>query len=469
MAACRFPEDAGGLPSPSLARAASRLPFDDVLAPAAQSPLAQPIEVFGVRMGNRFCILPMEGWDGTAEGEPTDLTFRRWRNFGRSGAKLIWGGEAVAVREDGRANPNQLLIGEGTLSSLERLRSELVAEHKDRFGGQADRDLYVGLQLTHSGRFARPHAKDRPEPLTAYAHPVLDRRFPGGTRIITDAELDALVADFVTAARRARDLGYQFVDVKHCHGYLGHELLSARTREGRYGGSFLNRTRFLREIVAGIRAEAPGLGVGVRLSAIDMVPYRPGSNGVGVEDATEGYNSAFGLLRDEKMDLALEDSRALLKLLRELQVRLVCVTAGSPYYNPHFQRPALFPPTDGYLPPEDPLRGVARQIEATARLKAEFPDLVIVGSAYSYLQEWLPNVAQRWSGTAAPISWGSDAWSFPTLSCPPTSWPAPPCGARPSAAPSATAPPPRATAWSRAASPSIPSTRTARKPPASSR
>src|SRR5207344_515361 len=129
---------------------------------------------------------PMEGWDGTPGGEPSDLTCRRWRNFGRSGAKLIWGGEAVAVREDGRANPNQLLIGEGTLSSLERLRTELVAEHKDRFGGQADRDLYVGLQLTHSGRFARPHAKDRPEPLAAYAHPVLDRRFPGGTPTLSD-------------------------------------------------------------------------------------------------------------------------------------------------------------------------------------------------------------------------------------------------------------------------------------------
>jgi 2,4-dienoyl-CoA reductase-like NADH-dependent reductase (Old Yellow Enzyme family) len=378
-----------------LTRSGIELPFDDTLAPPGSSPLGRALEVDGVRVGNRFCILPMEGWDGTAEGEPTDLTFRRWRNFGRSGAKLIWGGEAVAVREDGRANPNQLLIGDRTLSSLDRLRLELIAEHKDRFGTQADRDLYVGLQLTHSGRFARPHAKDRPEPLVAYAHPVLDRRFVGGTRAITDAELGRLVGDFVTAARRAADVGYQFVDVKHCHGYLGHELLSARTREGRYGGSFENRTRFLREIVEGIRAEVPGLAVAVRLSAIDMAPFRAGERGVGVKDATDGYDSAFGLLRDEQMDAALDDSRALLKLLRDLRVRFVCVTAGSPYYNPHFQRPALFPPTDGYLPPEDPLRGVARQIDATARLKAEFPDLVLVGSAYSYLQEWLPHVAER--------------------------------------------------------------------------
>jgi NADPH2 dehydrogenase len=94
------------------------------------------------------------------------------------------------------------------------------------------------------------------------------------------------------------------------------------------------------------------------------------------------------------MDAALADARALLSLFEGMGVRWVCITAGSPYYNPHMQRPALFPPSDGYLPPEDPLVGVARQIAATAGLKADFPSLAIVGSAYSYLQEWLPNVAQ---------------------------------------------------------------------------
>jgi 2,4-dienoyl-CoA reductase-like NADH-dependent reductase (Old Yellow Enzyme family) len=206
-----------------LSRSGIDLPFDDVLAPSGSSPLAEPLEVEGARVGNRFCILPMEGWDGTTEGEASDLTQRRWRNFGRSGAKLIWGGEAVAVREDGRANPNQLVIREATLSSLEGLRHTLVTEHKDRFGGQADADLYVGLQLTHSGRFARPNA--RAEPLVAYAHPVLDRRFTGGTRALADSDMGRLVEDFVTAARRAAEIGFRFVDVKQFHGYLGHEVL----------------------------------------------------------------------------------------------------------------------------------------------------------------------------------------------------------------------------------------------------
>jgi 2,4-dienoyl-CoA reductase-like NADH-dependent reductase (Old Yellow Enzyme family) len=393
--------EAGGIP----------LEFDDVLRAGPSSPLGRPFEVDGLRIGNRFCILPMEGWDGTPEGEPSELTFRRWRRFGTSGAKLIWGGEAVAVRHDGRANPNQLLLAEGTMKPL-------VSAHRERLGARADSDLLVGLQLTHSGRFARPSAQDRPEPLVAYAHPMLDRRFPRGVRVLTDNDLDRIVLGFVQAARRARDLGFHFVDVKHCHGYLGHELLSARLRPGRYGGGFENRTRFLREIVAGIRAEAPGLGIAVRVSVFDTSPWRKGQDGVGVpEEPPPDYCCAFGRLEGECLEAALDDSRELLRLVEALGVRLVCVSAGSPYYNAHLQRPALFPPTDGYLPPEDPLRGVARQIAATERLKAAFPGLVIVGSAYSYLQEWLPHVAQRVveRGGADFVGLGRMALTYPEL------------------------------------------------------
>jgi 2,4-dienoyl-CoA reductase-like NADH-dependent reductase (Old Yellow Enzyme family) len=395
-----------------------RLGFDAMVKSGGSSPLAQPIDVDGVRVGNRFCILPMEGWDGTPEGEPSDLTRRRWRNFGISGAKLIWGGEAVAVRAEGRANPNQLLIGPGMQKGLARLREDLVSTHRERFGPNADADLYVGLQLTHSGRFARPHVKDRPEPLVAYNHPILDRRFPGGVRILTDDDLDRLVEDFVSAARLAQGAGYQFVDVKHCHGYLAHELLSARRRPGRYGGPLENRTRFLRDVVDGVRAAAPGLGIGVRLSVFDTVPYRKDHTGHGVpETSADGYDCAFGLLAGEDLDPALDDARALLRMLEQRGVRWICTSASSPYYTPHVQRPALFPPSDGYSPPEDPLRGVARHIEATARLKSDFPGLVFVGSGYSYLQEWLPHVAQHAvaAGQADLVGLGRMVLSYPDL------------------------------------------------------
>ena len=370
------------------------LAFDRELS--TPSPLAEPFRRNGTVVGNRFCILPMEGWDGTVDGQPSDLTRRRWRHFGQSGAKLIWGGEAVAVRQDGRANPNQLVISDRTERGLASLRGELIATHRERFGANATDDLFIGLQLTHSGRYSRPNRSDRAEPRVGYAHPVLDRRFPGGLHLFTDEELDRLVEDYIRAAVIAWRTGYSFVDIKHCHGYLGHELLSARRRAGRYGGSFANRTRFLQSIVEGIRATAPRLEIGVRFSAVDTVPYRKSADGPGVPEVdADGYEFAFGLLMNGAVDAAsLEDARQLLGLLRDLRVRWVCITAGTPYYNPHLIRPALFPPSDGYEPPEDPLRGVARHVAVTAALKRSFPELAFVGSGYTYLQEWLPHIAQ---------------------------------------------------------------------------
>ena len=370
------------------------LPFDAGLETGPQAPLAQPLQRKNSVIGNRFCILPMEGWDGTTDGRPTELTERRWRNFGLSGAKLIWGGEAVAVRNDGRANPNQLVLNQATVGDIAALRELLVAAHAQRFG-RTD-DLLVGLQLTHSGRFARPHGKTL-EPRVVYRHPLLDRRF--GVRddsaLLSDDEIDRLIDDFVAAARLAHHAGFAFVDVKHCHGYLGHEFLSAFDRPGRYGGSLENRTRYLRNIVAGIRAEAPGLEIGVRISIYDFLPFEPGPSGVGVPMASSGpYRYAFGG-DGTGLGIDLAEPQAFLQLLEQLEIELVCSTAGSPYYNPHMQRPAAFPPSDGYLPPEDPLLGVARQIQATAQIKGMFPKLIIVGSGYSYLQDWLPHVGQR--------------------------------------------------------------------------
>lgn len=371
------------------------LEFDRELQSGPDAPLAQAYDLDGFQLGNRFSILPMEGWDGTPDGKPSDLTIRRWKHFGESGAKLIWGGEAVAVRHDGRANPNQLISNEATTAALEHLRQVLVDAHREKCG--ATDDLLVGLQLTHSGRFARPNDKKRLEPRILYRHPILDRKFhiTSDEAIFSDTEIDDLIGDFVNAAVRAEAAGYAFVDLKHCHGYLGHEFLSATTRPGNYGGSFANRTRFLRELVAGVRRDAPGLKIGVRLSAFDFLPFKMGEDKRGVPEQHEGrYEHAFGGDADNPLTINLAETFRFFDLLGELGIKLVCVSAGSPYYNPHIQRPALFPPSDGYLPPEDPLVGVARQIAATAELKKRFPQMCVVGSGYTYLQEWLPNVGQ---------------------------------------------------------------------------
>lgn len=394
------------------------LPFDEELDCGFQSVLNQPLISSCGPIGNRWCILPMEGWDGTTDGRPTELTRRRWKNFGLSGAKLIWGGEAVAVREDGRANPNQLMINSETLSDLIELREILEATHSQHFG--TTNDLLIGLQLTHSGRFARPSDKRRLQPQIAYRHPVLDAKFgiTEETPLLTDDELKRLIDDFVKAARLAAAAGYRWVDIKHCHGYLGHELLSGFDRAGQFGGSFENRTRFLCDITAGIRAEAPGLGIGVRLSAFDFVPFQPCSSPerTGIPAVQAPYRYAFGG-DGTGQGIDYREPLQFLKLLRELSIDLVCTTCGSPYYNPHIQRPALFPPSDGYQPPEDPLVGVSRQITATAELKRHFPDLIVVGSGYSYLQEWLPNVAQAavTQGMTDMVGLGRMVLSYPDL------------------------------------------------------
>jgi 2,4-dienoyl-CoA reductase-like NADH-dependent reductase (Old Yellow Enzyme family) len=280
----------------------------------------------------------------------------------------------------------------------------LVEEHRRATG--SDKDLLVGLQLTHSGRFSHPNAHDRSEPRILYRHPLLDRRFqlPDDYPLLSDGEIRAIIESFHRAAAIAWRSGFQFVDVKHCHGYLGHEFLSAHTREGAYGGSFENRTRFLREVVEGIRALGPGLEIGVRLSAFDTVPFDADperssarKRGPGIPQAFGNlipYRWGFGMNPLDPSEPDLTEVIQFLRLLEELNIRLVNVTAGSPYYNPHIQRPALYPPSDGYEPPEDPLIGVGRQMNVTRQLKELLPNLIIVGSAYTYLQDFLPNVAQ---------------------------------------------------------------------------
>jgi NADPH2 dehydrogenase len=394
-----------------LAQLGIEIPFEESLEPEI---FAQTMEVHGRTIGNRFTVLPMEGWDAGDTGHVTELVQRRWQRFGLSGAKLIWGGEAVAVRHDGRANPQQLVMNHETVGEIANLRQMLIESHN----GQKD-DLYIGLQLTHSGRFCKPNDKKRMEAKILYHHPLLDKKFhlESNYPLMTDGEIDGLIEDFVKAAVLTQQAGFDFVDLKHCHGYLGHEFLSAVEREGRYGGSFENRTRFLREIVAGIRRDAPKLQIGVRLSAFDWMPFQMSESGTGEPAQWQGkYPYAFG--SDETgLAIDLRESHQFLDLLESLGIRLVCITAGSPYYNPHIQRPALFPPSDGYQPPEDPLVGVSRQIAVVGELKKAHPNLIFVGSGYSYLQDWLPQVAQAVlkQGIADSIGIGRMVLSYPEM------------------------------------------------------
>src|SRR5437773_769028 len=217
----------------------------------------------------------MEGCDGTLDGHPDALTFRRYQRFGAGGAKLIWG-EATAVLDEGRANTRQLLLNEQTAGDLARMLQECRQAHRAAFG--SDEDLIVGLQLTHSGRYSFRR------PLLAFHDPILDPRTQvdkatGKTvdqdyPLLEDDYLRRLPDYYVAAARLAHRIGFQFVDIKQCHRYLLSELLAAKTRPGPYGGSLENRTRLAREIIGRIRSDVPGLVIATRLNVFDAIPFR---------------------------------------------------------------------------------------------------------------------------------------------------------------------------------------------------
>ncbi len=409
------------------------LPCDSEIITGSDSPIGKPYskaEIAGKTVGNRVVIHPMEGWDGTTEGGVTELMQRRWSRFGVSGAKLIWGGEAMAVRPDGRANPNQLILNESNVKAIAGLREILVHSHQEKYG-ETD-DLVIGFQLTHSGRFCRPYDKKRLEPRIAYRHPILDRKFgiDSDDPILSDAEIKQLIESYTSAAVLAEKAGADFIDIKHCHGYLLHEFLSARHRPGPYGGSFENRTRILRELVEAIRSAGVKLAIGVRLSAFDFVPFRPnpdpelaepGKLGPGTPEEFEDllpYDCVFGSDPNNPLSPALDETRKFIALCGELGIQLINLTAGSPYYNPHIQRPAAYPPSDGYQPAHDPLIDVARQMNVVRELMRSKPDNVaLVGSGYSYLQEFLPQVAQAAirDGWCDFVGLGRVVLSYPTI------------------------------------------------------
>ena len=384
-------------------------------------PLAAPLDLGGRVLSNRFATQPMEGWDGTREGGPSEHTLRRWRRFGQSGAKIVWGGEAYAVQEDGRANPNQLYYNPDAnpAAALDALRESVRNGHREI--GENPDDLYLGLQLTHSGRFARPLGPRAPR--IAVHQAILDARFDiqPGLPLVTDAELEGIAESYVKSASLAAELGFDFVDVKCCHGYLLNELLGARSRPGRYGGSFENRCRLPLLIVAEIQRACPGIEVALRLSVGDVFPFSTDpESGLGAplghEDQTP-YVDGFGIDAHDPLCFDLREPLDFIGRLREEGLRLLNVTVGSPYTCPHLQRPAAFPPSDGYEPPEDPLVGVITQMKMARRVKQEFPDLVVVGSGYSYLQDYLPHVAEfeLQRGRVDLIGLGRMALSYPEL------------------------------------------------------
>jgi len=386
--------------------------------------LARPVEIQGEgsgrwRIGNSLAIHPMEGCDGQPDGRPGELTFRRYRRFGAGGAKLLWF-EACAVVEEGRANPRQLWIHPGSAATLEKLLAECRKVHAREFG--SSRDLVAVLQLTHSGRYSYAHQR------VAYHHPVLDA-FPYANltslpargkpfEVASDDDLAALEDRFVEAAALAQKIGFDGIDLKMTHGYLLAELLSARSRPRPYGGTLENRTRLALNVLGKIRERCgPDFLLAVRLGVYDGVPYAvsSGDSSAALRPLPAPYTFGFGVdpLPPHEPDLA--EPLEFIGRLQKAGVRLLNVSMGNPYVNPHIGRPYEKPNEGAYETPEHPLRGVARHFSATARIQQAFPDLAVVGTGYSWLQHFMihAGAANIQSGRVTLMGVGRGALAYP--------------------------------------------------------
>lgn len=368
------------------------IPFSDDI-----SGLLEPVTIAGRRVPNRLAVLPIEGADATTGGGPSPWTFRRYEKYADGGSGTIWV-EATSVRRDGRSNPRQLMLTDETEDAFKKLVGK-TREAAAREWGPAHQPLIV-LQLTHSGRFAKPEGK--PEPLIVHRSPILDplHGLPPDFPLLTDEALAEIQDDFVNAADLAASAGFDAVDIKACHGYLVSELLASFTRTGsRYGETFDNRCRFLLETIRRIRQEVPRLLLTSRLSASDMVPFPYG----------------FGMDPNRRKTPNLKETKELIRRLEKEGVKFLALSMGVPAWQSHFGRPSDKPVPGAEAPDEHPLEGVARHLRFASELQRNSPRTAVVGPGYSWLRHYFPNVgaATVRSGKTTIVGQGRGALAYP--------------------------------------------------------
>lgn len=362
------------------------LPFSQNL-----SVLAKPLSLGRITSANRIALQPMEGTDGTLDGAPDTYTVRRYHRFAQGGAGLIWF-EAVAAAPEVRASAHQLMLTKGNLDAFKRLAAQ-IKEIGMKHNGYAP---VLILQATHSGRYSKPEGS--PQPLIAYSNPYLEEQPLPQSALLTDDQLRAYEEKFGALAHLAQQAGFDGMDVKCCHRYLACELLSAYEREGEYGGSFENRTRFLRNAYLAAKASTTGdFFLTSRMNIYDGFPYPYG----------------FGMAKDGSLTPDFSEPIRLIRQLKEeMQIPLINLTMGNPYKNPHVNRPYDH---GNYVPNEHPLYGVGRMMNGVAAVQKAVPDLPVIGSAFSYLRQFSPYLAAGMveSGSCAMTGFGRLAFADP--------------------------------------------------------
>ena len=370
--------------------------------------LTESVQVGDLVIPNSLAVHPMEGCDGDSQGRPGKLTLRRYERFAAGGAGLIWA-EATAVVPEGRANPRQLWIHDKSKDSFAAM-VKMMRQVAAKSMGPGHKPVIV-LQLTHSGRYSKPEGVAQPmigqrdpyrDPLIPQREPNPDikSRIPDDWPLVTDDYLDQLQDAYVEAARIAFDVGFDAVDIKSCHGYLINELFGCRSREGKYGGSFENRTRFPLEVIDKIHKElGEDATVATRLGVYDAIPFPYG----------------WAVNKNDYTQPDLEEPKKLIELLHQHGVNLMNITIANPYYNPHVGRPFNEPIVGGYEEPEHPLSGVNRLVNIVGRIQEKFPDIAFVGTGYSWLRTLLANVgaANKANGLTTLVGAGRMAFAYP--------------------------------------------------------
>ncbi len=357
------------------------------------SPLAEEIKVGSKTVHNRIVYQAMEGCDGTLDGAPDELTKRRYLRFARGGAGIIWF-EATAVLGEGRANPRQMYLTDKTKSDFARMVNDIKEECLKTNGFEP----VVIMQLTHSGRYSKPEGF--PAPLIAYNNPIFEKDNPiDKSRIVTDDYLDSLEEALVKGAIGAKECGFDGADIKSCHRYLLSELLSAYEREGRYGGSFENRTRLLTTAVKDAKiATGKDFIITSRLNIYDGFEYPYG----------------FGVKKGEGITPDLTEAKELSKILVANGIDLLDFTMGNPYFNPHVNRPFA---KGTYEPPEHPMAGVERMLNGIAEVAGEIKGTPVICSGISFLGAVSANVTAGYvkEGKFDFAGYGRETLAYPEV------------------------------------------------------
>lgn len=337
---------------------------------------------------NRLGIQPMEGFDAKKDGSPSDLTKRRYRRYANSGAGLIWF-EATAFMNQGRSNSHQLMINEQNLNAFRGLVENIRMRCNETLNMLGfNHECILILQLNHSGRYSKKEGKSHPIKAFNHAPLEIEKEIPNSKgKIVSDQELKEIEDKWVKGALLAKKAGFDGVDIKSCHGYLINELLSAHEREdSQYGGEKLeDRARLLINIIEKTKksiASRSNFFITTRLSAYNGIPFPYG----------------FGVVKKKEesfpAEIDLEEPKKLISMLYERGVKLINISIGNPHHIPYLTRPYDLPADGGEMPSEHPLFSLHRVYTITDEIKSSSPDdMVIIGSAFSYLRQFAGNIA----------------------------------------------------------------------------